>query len=457
MGRHRRESPIGRLRLKYPKSGYDKHKLYTLYYEYTWLDNAVIRKDTQVRVRVDDWNEKGNMGKGELRSSFGSDYKRMNAMLNGQLLKYDATLLQYAQKHPHRMCKDVIHSILYDAPLTRQDEGKDFIEYVISCLDSKQTKNKIGKSRYENGRSCMNVFREFLLAQNKGTYKPDSIYLGEISISLIDDYITYRREVKKNKDATINHSLTPIIKACERAKDEGLIDTRVYADIKDARVVEQPSLDTEVFDGKSYLTKEQLQQLVNFYNQDTEIRRKEYIEMYLFAFHTGGLRMVDIMTLMWSHINIDKKELRKIQVKTASGKLSRHTIPLTDAAIDILYKWKERNRTSKFVFNLVDDSFNIDNAENLYYVRNSCDRKVNQSLKVVGDRIGLDKPLTFHTARHTFAVLALNDGMSLSMVSRMLGHSSTDITEKVYAEYLPMTLAEELNRLDYYFVPSMTE
>ena len=84
-------------------------------------------------------------------------------------------------------------------------------------------------------------------------------------------------------------------------------------------------------------------------------------------------------------------------------------------------------------------------------------RKVNQSLKVVGDRIGLDKPLTFHTARHTFGVLALNDGMSLSMVSRMLGHSSTDITEKVYAEYLPMTLAEELNRLDYYFVPSMTE
>ena len=124
---------------------------------------------------------------------------------------------------------------------------------------------------------------------------------------------------------------------------------------------------------------------------------------------------------------------------------------------DILYKWKERNRTSKFVFNLVDDSFNIDDAEKLYYVRNSCDRKVNQSLRVVGDRIGLDKPLTFHTARHTFAVLALNDGMSLSMVSRMLGHSSTDITEKVYAEYLPMTLAEELNRLDYYFVPSMTE
>lgn len=457
MGRHRRESPIGRLRLKYPKSGYDKHKLYTLYYEYTWLDNAVVRKDTQVRVRVDDWNEKGNMGKGELRSSFGSDYKRVNAMLNGQLLKYDATLLQYALKHPHRMCKEIIHSILNDAPLTRMDEGKDFIEYVESCLKSKLTRNKIKKSRYENGISCMNGFREFLVSQKRGTYKPDSIYLGEISISLIDDYITYRREVRKNKDETINHALEPIISACERAKDEGLIDPRIYADIKDCRVVEQPSLDSERFDGKSYLTKEQLEKLVDFYIQDTEPRRKEYIEMFLFAFHTGGLRMVDVMTLMWNHINIEKKELRKSQIKTAKGRHPRHTIPLNNAAIEILHKWKKRARRDKFVFDLVEDNFNIDNEELLYYTRNSCDRKVNQSLRIVGERIGLDFSLTFHLARHTFAILALNDGMSLSMVSRLLGHSSTDITEQVYADYLPTTLAEELDKLDYYFVPNFEE
>ena len=97
MGRHRRESPIGRLRLKYPKKGYDKNKLYTLYYEYTWLANEVVRKDTQVRTRVDDWNEKGNMGKGELRASFGNDYKRINSMLKDKLLKYDATLLEYVK------------------------------------------------------------------------------------------------------------------------------------------------------------------------------------------------------------------------------------------------------------------------------------------------------------------------------------------------------------------------
>lgn len=453
MGRHRREAPSGKLRLLYPKSNPDKHKLYTIYYEYTWLKDT-IQKSTQVKARIDDWNKDGNRGKGELRASFGSDYKRINSMLNDKLLQYDATLLEYAQKHPHRMCKDIIHSILHDAPLTRQDEGKDFVEYVLSCLLSKKVKNKISKSRYENGISCMNGFREFLVSQNKGTYKPDAIYLGEVNVSLIEDYITFRREVKRNKDETINHALAPIIYACERAKDEGLISARIYADIKDCRVVVQPSLDNEQFDGKSFLTKEQLNKLIEFYNQDTEPRRKEYIEMFLFAFHTGGLRMVDIMTLMWSHINIEKKELRKIQIKTAAGRHPRHTIPLNNAAIEILHEWKQRSRREKFVFDLVEDSFNIDDEEKLYYSRNSCDRKVNQSLHVVGNRIGLDFNLSFHIARHTFAILSLNDGMSLSMVSRFLGHSSTDITEQVYADYLPTTLAEELDKLDYYFVPN---
>ena len=53
-----------------------------------------------------------------------------------------------------------------------------------------------------------------------------------------------------------------------------------------------------------------------------------------------------------------------------------------------------------------------------------------------------------HIARHTFAVFALNNGLSMSVVSRLLGHGSTDITEKVYARFLPETLSSELNRLN---------
>ena len=452
MGRVRREYPQGRLRLKYPKSNFDKQKKYTLYYEYTWLKYHPIRKDTGLRVCVADWNEKGTSGRGELRASFGSTYKWQNTMLANKLSKYDSIIQEYCLKHPNQLNAEIIRSILQDAPLTRSDEGKDFVEYVLSTLQSKLIKNKIGKSRYENGVSCMKGFSEFLKINRYGTHKSDGIYLGEISTTIIDGYIEYRRSIKNNSDTTINHALTPIISACEQAKDEGYIDNKLYGQIKNCRVVEMPKMDEESFDEKSALTKDELQKLVDFYNEDKEPRRKKYIEMFLFAFHAGGLRLVDIMTLTWNCINFEKRELRKILVKTAKAKLPRHTIPLNDAAIAILNKWKELHRREKFVFDLVPDTFNIDDA-NIYYTRNSCDKKINQSLHVVGEKIGLTKRFSFHSARHTFAVLALNDGMSLSVVSRMLGHSSTDTTETTYAEYLPRTLAEEMNKLNYNFIP----
>lgn len=455
MGRHRREYPLGKLRLKYPKQNYDKQKAYTLYYEYTWLDDAPIRRDTGLRVRVADWNEKGTSGRGELRPSYGTDYRRQNTNLADALSKYDSTLQQYSLKHPHQITSEVIRSILFDAPLTRRDEGRDFVEYVLTNLNSRLVKNKIGKSRYENGVSGMKIFREFLQSQNEGTYRPDSIYLGEISTDLIDRYIEYRRKIKGNTDATINHSLTPIIQACEKARDEGLIDTKLYSGIKDSRVVETPNLEEENFDGKEKLTKDEIQRLVEFYNTDTETRRKEYIEMFLFAFHAGGMRPIDVMTLMWSSVNMEKRELRKILIKTAKGKNPRHTIPLNDAAISILTKWKERGRRQKFVFDILDDSFDINDENALYYARNTGERKINQSLAVVGEKIGLNIRLTFKVARHTFATLALSDGMSISVVSRLLGHSSTDTTESYYAEYLPHKLDEELNKLGYDFVPDL--
>lgn len=455
MGRHRRTYPTGKLRLKYKKTDYDANKAYPLCFEYTWLDSTPIRKDTGVKVRVADWNPKGNQGKGELRPSFGlNTYQRTNNLLQDKLKHYDNCLQEYCQKHPHQMTESIIRRVLNDEPLTRKDGGKDFVAYVLDNLKSKYTRNKIGKSRYQNGISCMNGFQKFLKEKKKGTYNDNtSLYLGDISLALIDEYIQYRRD-KDNSDDTINHALTPIINAVDRAKDEGLIDTRIYAQIKDCRVETTPNLDNELYDGR-HLSKENLNQIIEFYNTDTEPRRKEYIEMFLFAFHAGGMRMVDVLTLMWSNIDFDKKELRKILIKTAKKRKPRHTIPLNEAAITILKKWKAMNRRQKFVFDLVADDFDVNDQSAIYKARNSCDVKVNQSLNVVGNRIGLKFGLTFHVARHTFAVLALNDGMGISVVSRMLGHSSTDITEQVYSMYLPTTLKEELSKLNYNYIPDL--
>ena len=206
MGRSRREYPEGKLRLKYPKDKYNPQKEYTLYYEYTWLDDNPIRKDTGLRVKVDDWNPKGTTCKGgELRISYGGNYKQRNTMLADTLKKYNALLHEYSIKHPHQMTSEIIHSILFDAPLTRNDEGKDFVEYVKESLQSKYTRGKIGKSRYENGLFSLTVTdaSDMLYFMHNGCAVEDFLLdRHSYDVILFDNYKDYYDEYPCQTDTT---------------------------------------------------------------------------------------------------------------------------------------------------------------------------------------------------------------------------------------------------------------
>ena len=442
MGRPKRLYPLGKYRLRTPKES-DKNKAYPIELEYTW-NRQIIRKTTNVFVKETDWNQNGNQGRGEIRVSYGSEYKRLNQLLLARVERIDSMLAEYNEKHPNQITADIISGFLADKPLTRPDQGKDFVEFTLERLYSEYSRNKIGRSRYENGKSGMNIFQTFLRSTKQGTYRTDSIYVGDITPELLDAYILWRREIKQNSDATINHSLTPILKACAYACEMGMLEPSVNARIQDMRIITKVSLSEEEseFDGKS-LNKEQLLALLEYYKTCPEPRRKEFLEIFFFAFHACGLRVVDVMTLQWGHINFEKKELRKIMIKTNK----RHVIPLTEQAISILRQWQEKREGCKYVFNLVKEELDLDDAEALYKARNNATKCINQSLVVVGEQIGLPFNLSMHVARHSVAVFALNKGLSMTVVSRLLGHGSTDVTEKVYARFLPETLSSEVARL----------
>lgn len=443
MGRPKRLYPLGKYRLRI-RGVIDPVKPYLVELEYTW-NRQIVRKGMNIFVKVGDWNEKLNKGRGGVKTSYGPEANRINALLLSRVDKIDGLLAEYSQRNPNQITAQLINDFLSDKPVIRQDRGKDFIEFATERLDSDYSRNRIGRSRYMNGKSGLNIFQTFLRATKKGTYKTDSIYVGEISVELVDEYITWRRDVKLNSDATINHSLTPILKACAYAAELKMIDPSINARLQDMRIAPKISLaiDESEFDGKS-LTQEEFGKLLKFYESDKETRRKEFIEMFIFAFHACGLRVVDVMTLQWGHIDFEKKELRKVMVKTNK----RHVIPLSTPAIEILKKWRDKRPDSKYVFDLVKDDLDIDNDESLYRARNSATKCINQSLNVVGEKLNLKFSLTMHVARHTFAVLALNKGLSMTVVSRLLGHASTDITEKVYAKFLPETLSLEMERLN---------
>lgn len=442
MGRPKRLYPLGKYRLRTPKT-IDKSKTYPIELEYTW-NRQVLRKSANIFVKAADWNQNGNQGRGEIRSSYGNEYKRLNKVLMERVDTMDAQLAEYNIKHPNQITAEVIAGFLSHKPLTRKDQGKDFVEFVLERLESEYSRHKIGRSRYKNGICCMNVFTTFLRATNQGTYEMDKIYVGDITPELIDGYITWRRDIRQNGDETINHSLTPILKACSYAAELGMIEQSVNARIQDMMIVTKPSLSDEEseFDGKA-LTKEQMDALLEYYKNCKEPRRKEFMEMFFFAFHACGLRIVDVMTLQWGHINFEKKELRKIMIKTSK----RHVIPLTEPALKILRKWQEKRVGCRYVFDLVNDNLDLNDEEALYKARINATKCIGQSLAVVGEQLEFPFSLSMHVARHSFAVMALNKGLSMSVVSRLLGHGSTDITEKVYAHFLPETLSAEMDKL----------
>lgn len=442
MGRPKRLYPLGKYRLRTPKT-IDKSKTYPIELEYTW-NRQVLRKSANIFVKAADWNQNGNQGRDEIRSSYGNEYKRLNKVLMERVDTMDAQLAEYNVKHPNQITAEVIAGFLSHKPLTRKDQGKDFAEFVLERLESEYSRHKIGRSRYKNGICCMNVFTTFLRATNQGTYEKDKIYVGDITPELIDGYITWRRDIRQNGDETINHSLTPILKACSYAAELGMIEQSVNARIQDMMIVTKPSLSDEEseFDGKA-LTKEQMDALLEYYKNCKEPRRKEFMEMFFFAFHACGLRIVDVMTLQWGHINFEKKELRKIMIKTSK----RHVIPLTEPALKILRKWQEKRVGCRYVFDLVNDNLDLNDEEALYKARINATKCIGQSLAVVGEQLEFPFSLSMHVARHSFAVMALNKGLSMSVVSRLLGHGSTDITEKVYAHFLPETLSAEMDKL----------
>lgn len=75
--------------------------------------------------------------------------------------------------------------------------------------------------------------------------------------------------------------------------------------------------------------------------------------------------------------------------------------------------------------------------------------KYNEYLKLVAQAAGIEKPLSSHWARHTGATLLLNEGgFDMKIVAKILGHSTTRITEQVYAKLLDETVVDAMKEFE---------
>ena len=169
---------------------------------------------------------------------------------------------------------------------------------------------------------------------------------------------------------------------------------------------------------KGFLSESQLRRLENIsLNGRAAIIR----DAFLFACYTG-LRFSDIVSLKGEHII--NGWIHKAMIKTGF---------IIDVPLDILFGGKALAMVAKYG-NIERLTGNI-----------GCNATANKTLKEVFKGVGITDNYTFHTARHTFASLLLQQGLAITTVQRMLGHQKIATTE-IYSEVTCKSIAADIKR-----------
>ncbi len=152
-------------------------------------------------------------------------------------------------------------------------------------------------------------------------------------------------------------------------------------------------------------------------------------DLFVFSCYTG-ISYVDIMNLTPNHLVLGMDGGNWIRTKRQKTN-TVVKVPLLGQALDIVNKYKDHPSTA------INDSL-------LPVLSNE---KLNVFLKEVANFAGIQKNLTFHMARHTFATtVTLSNGVPIETVSKLLGHTKIATTQ-IYARVLENKISSDMNAL----------
>lgn len=228
-----------------------------------------------------------------------------------------------------------------------------------------------------------------------------SIHFFEITEQLLEEYRSFLLKTLKQNTALAYFSKAKAV--IHKAYRGNLINNP----INPAERVKPPK---QVDTHREYLTKDEIEKLAA-----TECRYDVLKRAFLFSCLTG-MRWSDIQKLTWSELrNIDGQyHIFYTQMKTKNSEV----LPILDLAYSLLGEPKDKDE--KVFKNLTYSAYH--NAAIVKWVANA----------------GIKKHITFHCARHTNAVLLLNNGTDIYTVSKLLGHREIKTTQ-IYAKVLNQT------------------
>ena len=294
--------------------------------------------------------------------------------------------------------------------------------------------------------NCRNSSKESYRAQYKRVKKQ----LGWRKLSTLNLIVMQQALNELCSDTSRKMTKSVLVDMLNKAVDSGLL---VQNTAKSLNTV----VDQKEKDERRVLTKEETQWFLE------EAKRSSYYYLFVIALETG-MRIGELCGLKWEDVDFDNsviyvnhtlayfiKDGKYVyEMHNTKTKAGKRKIPMTRTAAKIL-RYQKWNRQRMIAEKPCSEEYRDlvfstrDNAPANRHV-------VLQSMKGVFKHIQKKhenfEPFTPHTFRHTFATRALENGMQIKTLSRILGHSRIEITLNLYCHVTDDTLFEEMLKME---------
>ncbi len=369
------------------------------------VDGRFLEASLKRGVNPKTWNEKKQRSTGRDRLSL-----ELNDYLDDTLTK----LLKIHQRFVDE--KKLVN------PKTILDEWAGRMEKPKMLCEEFRTDNEKYRQRLEIGDVVLNtVLRNERAERYLGEFihkrfNTDDIPFSSIDNAFVRDFHLFLRVDKQQEQNTANKYCKILKRIVTLALDNKWMEINPFQGIRfQAKAT-----------NRQFFTEKELSTIMN--KTFTLERLNVVRDIFVFCALTG-LSFSDVEGLKPEHVSMDDEGnywIHKARQKTKNV----CSIPYLESARAIADKYKGHPLCEK-------------RGVLLPVISN---QRMNSYLGEIAGICGINKPLTMHIARHSFACLALANGVSMEIIARMLGHSDIRTT-KIYAKVIDKSIAEQMGGL----------
>jgi site-specific recombinase XerD len=304
--------------------------------------------------------------------------------------------------------KTIIHNYrVSDTPITFDNFNRDFDNKLYGSqsfydfLEQKllMLQGKLNSGTLKGYNDQLNKLRDFR----------SELLFKDIDKGFVDKYELFLIKERRNNSNTVNKSMKFLKSMLNRAVDDGIVKENVFDKISIGRTI----------GNREFLTLDELNKLnTTYFNNSMKPNKANVLRYFLFCCYTG-LRYSDVANMRYSNI-IDGSYISIEMIKTKE----HVNIPLSEKAKELL---PEPGFKAQHVFKVLKD------------------QPTNRYLKDIMKEANINKSISFHCSRHTFATVSKSLGIDYDVISKILGH--TDIkTTQIYTKYELEHLKTEMKK-----------